>query len=525
MAYWFSSKKVQLFCMGVSVTTIVTVLFILFMANWPSFARQKVVENVIFKNGTLGMQRFQNTSDLHNLRLSITVFSVTNVDEVIKSAAKMKLQEYGPYVYKEYKWKELVDNNQETGLITYKLRRRFVFSPELSVGDPKAQNITWLNVPVLSMISTINKMKGWKWLAAKTAVELMMRQVGETPFITDTVENFIFAGSFRNLFAELYKIKIIRDRIGPKWPLPDNKFAILYNRNNTWLPDLDHNFTVTAGFGPDQRPADLNQFRLMNGSAQLPYWKQDGQCNQLGGTDGQFFGPFLDYSRNLSVYSMDICRKLQLKFRQPTHIDGVLAYRYTLDEKSLQSAARNPENACYCLANDQEECKIDGLIDLSKCVADNVYASESHFLNGSPELSTRIAGMRPSNLTLDEPTIFIEPNTGFAIQVKVPIQFNVKLQRSDFDIVQFFNETKPLFVPLLTITEVAEMEDDQAAMLREKLLILDSWLISMVLGGAIILILVTVAAISIICMRIRRTRRVSSRPSERTPLLGEDDQN
>lgn len=485
------------------------------MFNWPSFAKQRVIDAVLFKNGTMEMDRFTTTADLKNLRLTFNAYNVTNADQVMNSSAKIQLQEIGPFVYHEYKTKEFIDNNQESGLITYKLRRQFVFKPELSVGDPKKMTLTWINVPVIAAISLIEKKSWFEKPVVRLVLNTAISSVGEKAFMTDTVENFIFTGSYRKLFNETVLAPFV-----PKKALPGGKFAVMYGKNDNWDPDRDYILTVSAGFGPNQTYRDLNQYKSMNGSSRLPFWKPEGDCNALRGTDGEFFGPFVNSSENLEVYSADICRKLSLKYRGQTIVDGISVYKYTLDEKSLQSHSKNPENACYCLSNSTTDCNLDGLIDLSTCVADGITASGSHFLHGSPELLERVAGVSMPNAAIDEPRIYVEPNTGLAIQVFVPLQINVKLTASSwYPIFKFFNESNPLIVPLLRVTEAAELSDDQATMLRNKLLILDSWLVSMVLGGAIVLVFVIITLIFVLCLRYRSARQLARGPSETDPLL------
>lgn len=515
MAICCSPRRLQLFVTFLAVTGIIAVLIILFIFNWPSFAKQRVIENVIFKDGTLEMDRFKTTADLENLRISFSVFNVTNADQVSRSSAKMALQEVGPFVYHEYKTKEFIDNNQTSGLISFKLRRQFAFKPELSVGDPKKMNLTWINVPMISAISTIEDMPTLEKAFARRVLRLAIASKKEGPFMTDTVENFIFTGSYREVFKPL-KWFI------PKKALPDLKFAVLYNRNNTWNPDTDYIMTTSAGFGLNQTYHDLNQYVYMNGSTNLPFWGPDGNCNKLHGTDGEFFSPFLDPTKNLEVYSADLCRKLSLKSRGQISIEGISAYKFTLDDKSLQSGAKNPDNRCYCTSKVKTDCQIDGLIDLSTCVADDVVASGSHFLHGSPELFARIRGLSKPTAA-DEPVIYVEPNTGLAIQVHVPFQINVRLRsRSEYSIFDFFRETQPLIIPLIRVTEASEMTSEQASVLRRNLLILDSWFVSMVLGGAIVLILAIIVVAFLLCVRLgsgRQRGQFNPVPSESDPLL------
>lgn len=514
-----------MFSLFIGAVTIVTVLIILFLFNYPSFARKRIVDSVVFKNGTIEMDRFKTTADLVNLRLSINVFNVTNADEVVNSAAKVNFQEIGPFVYHEYKTKEILDYNETSGLITFKLRKQYTFRPDLSVGDPKQMKIVWPNVPLLAARAYLDKLSFLTRNAAYLLFNQQIKSMNEPAFITDTVENFIFTGSKRALFEKLQSYDVFK--VFNPWPLKDNKFAVLYDRNNTWYPERDHVFSVSAGWGGKQTPKDLNQYVYMNGSSTLPYWHpQPPQCNKLEGTDGEFFSPFLDASENLQAYSSDICRKLTLKYRQNAMINGINVFKYSLDEKSLQSGAKNPDNMCYCLMRDSNgtaspECYIDGLVDLSTCVAPNVFASGAHFLYGDPELTTRVTGLKPFNLTTDEPLAYVEPNTGLTIQVKVPLQLNVRLERGGFNLFNFFQDYKPLIMPLLLVDEAAEMTDQQASLLRSKLLLLDSWLVSMVLGGAIILVLAIIAASAILCIRFRRRQSIipTEAATETDPLI------
>lgn len=523
-------RRLQLFACILGAASIVTVLIVLFLSSWPSFAKKKLLDQITFKNGTLEMERFETTTDLVNLRLEVYVYNVTNPDEVINSAAKLNIQQLGPFVYHEYKTKEILNNNQTSGLITYKLRKQYTFKPELSVGDPKKLKITWLNIPLIAARAYLDKLSWYERPIVYAAFNSAIKSQNETAFFTDTIETLIFTGSKRKLFEYLQKMDVFK-MFNP-WPLPDNKFAILYNRNNTWLAGRDYLYTMSAGFGINQTYHDLNQYVYMNGSSTLPYWRpQPTQCNRLGGTDGEFFSPFLNATQNLEAYAIDICRKLSLKFRNIDQIDGISTNRYTLDERSLQSRTKNPENDCYCLARDSNdlplpECDLDGLIDLSTCVAPNVVASGVHFLYGAPQLAQRISGLPPVNVGQDEPSVNVEPNTGLTIQVKVPLQLNIRLAKGGFDLFSWFKDEQPLIVPLLYVIEAAEMTDEQASMLRNKLLVLDSWLVSMVLGGTIIFLLAIVGASFVICMKVRQSRypdTARTEPSETDRLIPNED--
>lgn len=502
---------------------IVSILMVLFFFNYPTMARNRVLDGVVFKNDSEAMDRFRTTKDLRNLRLSFYLFNVTNADEVVKSATKIKFDEIGPFVYSEYKEKDFIDNNQTSGLITFKLRRRYILDRSLSVADPKDVRIVWPNVPLLVTKGYIDKLPWWipGW-PIKAAINRIISVMKEPAFIEDTVQNFLFDGSKRDLFEALQKLDPLK--ILNPWPLKDNKFGLMYGKNYTWNPATDRTMTVSAGLGLTQNYTTLNQYIKINGSSLLPFWKQEPEtCNIVGGTDGEFFQPFIKPSQQLRVYSMDICRILPLKYQCNTYIRGINSFKYTLHETALQSGQKNPTNQCYCLSGGQE-CNLDGLIDLSTCNNPNIVASGAHFYAGSSELISRVSGISPANSSLHEPSIYVEPNTGVVSKASVPLQFNVRMEKDGFANFKFFQDERPLIVPLVWIVESAELTDDQASLLKRELTLLNSWLVTLVLGLTIFSILAIVAGVAVLCIRFRNSRALQqqghlSEPTETDPLI------
>lgn len=517
-----SIKRVQLLALIFAVIAIVVVLVILLFYNYPTFARNRVIEEIVFKNGSMALERFRTTKELESLRVEFYFWNVTNVNDVLYRNAKINVNEVGPFVYHELKYKEFLNNDQVEGLITYKLKKRFIFRPDLSVSLDSTTRITWPNVPLLALQGYLEN------ISITEPIYILMnsyiKTLNEPAFIRDTVENFLFKGSYREIFAKLQSWDIFH-LINP-WPLPNNKFALLYKRNDTWDPTKDHVFTMSAGFGLDQTYHDLNSYVLMDGKPNLPFWaSQPKDCNALNGTDGQFFPPFLDNADELHVYSSDICRKITLKFRQKTTISGVPVRKYSFDENNLQAPTKNPKNQCYCIAKKDgipsRECQLDGLIDLSTCVTKNLMASGAHFLRGDEELRDRVTGISKPDSNLHEPIIYVEPNTGLTVSVKVPIQLNIRLKKNKFSNFQFFKDINPIILPLVWISEKAELSQEQASLLRSKLMLLDSWFVIMVLGGVIILIITILVIASALCIKYRKSRATTvARPARETdPLI------
>lgn len=511
-------KRLQCLAFVVAVFTIVSFLMIIFFFNYPTIARERVIDSVVFKNNSEAMDRFRSTKNLKNLRISFYLYNVTNAKKVIEEGAKINLREVGPFVYDQLKTKNFIDNNQTSGLITYKLNRAYFLNRNLSIADPKQILITWPNVPLLVARDYIDNLSFFEKLGAYQIINRAIDARKEPPFITDTVEKFLFDGSKRELFEDLQKMDKLKF-IDP-WPLKDNKFGLLYGRNNTENTTMDHIFAMSTGFGLNQTYRDLNQYKFLDGKPSLPFWKQQPPgCNVIDGTDGEFFSPFIQAEKLLEVYSVDLCRKIKFKFAKNTYINGVFASEYAFDERNLKSGRENPENQCYCLSKNVTDCQGDGLIDLSTCSQPNIFASCSHFFAGSPKLLLRVTGLSPPNASIHQPVIYVEPNTGFALKVRVPIQFNVKLEKGGFKIFNFFNDDENLIIPLLTAAETVEITEEQATLLKSELLLLDSWLVTMVLGGAIVFMLAIFVITTILCIKFRDSQ---DNDTETSPFVDQE---
>lgn len=499
-----------------------SILILLLASNYPTFVRRKIIDKLVFTNESDSMSRFVDTRDLKNLRLAFYVFNVTNPQEAIQSGAKINLQEIGPFVYHEYKYKHFTHNNQTSGLITYKLYHRYILDLEASVGDPNTTIITWPNVPLVAAKTFIDKQSSFIRTAAYMYLNMAIKKHQEGPFLTDSVQNLLFDGSERKLFEDLQKSLPIK--IDP-WPLKDNKFAMLYDKNDTWNPLKDRELTISTGDGLNQTYRDLNQFTQVNRSSTLMFWeKEPVNCNQVRGTDGQFFSPFMNPSEGLEVYTPDLCRKITFDYNHAYDLRGVPVIKYTFSPKNLQSGLKNLNNLCYCLSRSQNntpgpECRYDGLIDLSTCISPGIFASGAHFIYGSPELLQQVSGISQPDSTIHQPTLYVEPNFGLTMKSDVPLQFNVKLEKGGLSMFDFLNNSQALILPLLWVSERSEATDDQAAQIKINLVFLDSWLVMMVLGGALLLILIIVVCSITFIFKLRRSTEDIDRETE--PLLRE----
>lgn len=511
---------------------LVVISLVIFSLKFPQYAKNRVIDALVFKDGSYSMSRFKTTEDLKNLRMSFYFYNITNPEEVVNNKAKIKLEQIGPFVYSEFKWRKFIKDDQEAGLITYKLYRRFRYNPDLSGYvdsnhterlDPSKTRITWINIPLIATLNYIDEIFGSGPSRVKNilewAIHMFFRSNGEGPFLNATVQELVFDGSIRPGFVALHRY--LSNFVKP-WPLLDNKFALLYNRNASWDPNFDRIITVSAGFGTNQTYRNLNSYISLDNNATLPNWKSEPpQCNKVGGTDGEFFSPFLNLSEDVDILALDICRRLSMKFKANSSMYGVPTALYVLNERTLESGFKNPENKCYCLGKDTSpECNYDGLIDLKRCNGQkSIFASGAHFWAGSKELLDHVEGLTPPDPSIHEPLFHIEPNTGLALRARFPLQFNVKLPANDTFIFKFLNANHSIFLPFAWIDESSEMTEEQSKILKRELIILDTWLLIMAIGGFAIILLAIAVGSTILCLRFK----VCSRATDADPLVEESE--
>jgi len=54
------------------------------------------------------------------------------------------------------------------------------------------------------------------------------------------------------------------------------------------------------------------------------WWGEGSYCSMINGTDGSVFSPFVEKSRLLYIFNVDLCRSLYLKFEKEIEYMGEL---------------------------------------------------------------------------------------------------------------------------------------------------------------------------------------------------------
>ena len=200
---------------------------------------------------------------------------------------------------------------------------------------------------------------------------------------------------------------------------PRTDVSIQFNNSvNNSLPS-----TINTGVGDI---SSIGQYVQWQGNVEeLMVWPNGMGANDINGTEGLFFHPFLQEGEEVEIFVDDTFRSFTLVHVDTVNLMGVEAFRFTFVNSTFQSAFTNPENARWGSFNP------DGLFFLgpTQDPVVPVFGSKPHFLDGDPILLEKVNGLRP-NRELHESFLDVEPTTGANIQVQIQIQINVQVNQS-----------------------------------------------------------------------------------------------
>ena len=196
----------------------------------------------------------------------------------------------------------------------------------------------------------------------------------------------------------------------------------LNNSANNSLPS-----TISTGVGDID---NIGQYVQWQGNVgQLQVWPNGMGANDINGTEGLFFHPFLQEGEEIQIYVDDTFRSFTLVQTDTVNLMGVNAFRFMFVNSTFESAFTNPENARWGSFNP------DGLFFLgpTQDPVVPVFGSKPHFLDGDPVLLEKVNGLSPDR-QLHESFVDIEPTTGANVQVNIQIQLNAQVNQSaDFE--------------------------------------------------------------------------------------------
>ena len=170
----------------------------------------------------------------------------------------------------------------------------------------------------------------------------------------------------------------------------------------------------------------IGQYVQWQGNVEkLKVWPNGMGANDINGTEGFFFHPFLQEGEEVEIFVDDIYRSLRLKHVDTVELMGIEAFRFTIVNSTFQSAFTNPENARWGSWNP------DGLFYLgpTQDPVVPVFGSKPHFLDGDPVLLEKVNGLNPDR-ERHESYLDVQPSIGANLQVGIKLQVNAQVNQS-----------------------------------------------------------------------------------------------
>jgi len=374
-------------------------------------------------------------------QVSFYLFNYTNTNDILHNQAKPRVQQIGPYTYREVRINHVTSYTDK--VITYLLNTTYVFEKSASCSGcqeddilqtPSVVMITAMNtvqemVPASSPVSTlidvfVNGITQWQLFQSLTVKQLMMTGYHDPHLV-----------AAKTIWSILQKVLVLPDfPYFPMQPLqPSGTVGMKATGNQTFLTGVSS-------------MEDTGRIIKWRGKDCSPFWLTK-YGNMINGTDGTRIPPSpifpLPRSRDYTAYFFvpQLCRSMYATYSTDTTVRGISAYQFTIPSKLFLDATKNPDNAAFCSKNvmmNRTVCWPSGLITLSSCLVNSlpirglslpVFASSPHFYQGDQELVDAIDGVQP-NPALHKTYLSFEPITGVAVDGHKRLQTNFMLMRS-----------------------------------------------------------------------------------------------
>ncbi|GCC34036.1 lysosome membrane protein 2-like isoform X1 [Chiloscyllium punctatum] len=415
---------------------------VIFLVLFSQDVFRKVVENRIKEHAELKLN-----SDMYNnwkdppvpAYLQFYFFNVENKQEILQGA-KAIVKQLGPYTYKEFRHRANVSlfNNSTISATT---QRSFVFEPTMSVGDPREDIITTINIPFITLLQMLRRSGITQKIFASALFTLKKNEL----FQSQSVEEW--------LWGYEHPLLKLGHKLLPS-VFPGSQFGLFYGMNGT----NDGEYLFNTGKGDYMK---FTEVMMWNGQESLNLWASNA-CNMINGTDGASFHPLIERDEKLYIFASDICRSFYLMFEKEVEVEGIGAYRFILPKEAF--ASDHPSNKECCPGGN---CPLSGVLNISTCrQGAPIFISSPHFYNGDQRLVSDIGGMEP-NTEAHQTFLDIEPMTGIPVRAAKRMQINIHVE-SVKGVVQT-SQVRTMILPVLFLNEQALIDDKSAVKLKSAL--------------------------------------------------------
>ncbi|XP_073977460.1 scavenger receptor class B member 1-like isoform X1 [Rhodnius prolixus] len=333
-----------------------------------------------------------------DLLLKVYLFNITNKDAFLKGTEKLKVQEVGPYVYKESMAHENVTFN-ENGTITAIPVHPLTWVPELSNGT-EDDILVLPNIALLSFAQVMSTSS----MLTRLGVNVLIRQTQTKPLVSMTAKEFMFG----------YKSTLLTlgNKLMPSW-ISFGKLGLIDR-----MYDFDGDISTTFSGTTDIHMSGLlDNYNSLN---YLPQW--EAPCNNVSGaSDGTKFNSLISKDQDLLFFRKSLCRSMSLVRVGEEVVKGIHGYKYEFKNNSMDNGFVDPNNKCFC----HKKCLPKGILDVHECYYGFPIAlSYPHFYEVDEEVQNSIEGMTP-NEDLHKTFFIINEESGLPLNLSVRMQINM----------------------------------------------------------------------------------------------------
>lgn len=338
-----------------------------------------------------------------DLYLRVFLYNVTNKEEFLSGTdKKLKVQEVGPYVYREMmSHKNVVFN--DNGTVSAEPSHPLVWVPEMSIGDHETDQLILPHIALLSIADVVSDSSYF----TKLALNLIIRQTKTHPLVQMSPKEF--------MFGYPSTLMTLGNKFLPNW-INFDKLGLI-DRMYYFEGDYE---TVFTGENDVRKAGLLDTY---NGSPQMPQW--ESSCGNIeDASDGTKFQSHVLQNDTMKFFRKSMCRPQTLMHVNETVSSGLRGYVYKFRPNSMDNGHYNPENKCFCKTG---RCLPAGLLDVRQCYYGFPIAlSYPHFLDCDPVLSEYTEGSNPDRQQ-HETYFVINPESGLPLDLAVRFQINMAL--------------------------------------------------------------------------------------------------
>ncbi|XP_070140391.1 scavenger receptor class B member 1 isoform X2 [Drosophila kikkawai] len=337
-----------------------------------------------------------------DLYIKIYLFNITNAEAFLAGRERLKVEQVGPYVYKEIMTHKNVTFNKNNTMSSTP-SHPLVWQEEMSGSRHEDDEVIMLNIAMLA----ISHLTANHPFLVRMALKTLLASTKSEPIVRTTVKEFMFG--YPSALATLGNTFL------PNW-ISFEKVGLI-DRMYDFTTDYETFYTGV----PD--PALSGLYATYRGEKTLPQWEGQHCSNIEYASDGTKFKSFIQPNETVKFFRKSMCRPINLYRVGDEKTYGRLkGYNYVFEDNAFDNGVNNEANKCFCRKGD---CQPVGLIDVTDCYYGfPISLSFPHFMNGDLGLQQNVTGMHPD--PAKHSSVFvIQPESGLPLSLSVKVQINM----------------------------------------------------------------------------------------------------